>query len=112
MRGNYTENICLNVRNTKGKEILSEVVHETIVCDMNIFGALGIAPIYTKNSFKSFGQKVIFSKLMVGTMCFESKIFRSQVIVYSWFIISSCIIYLFLLVRTIYLGNATSIEQS
>ena len=48
MRGNYTENICLNVRNTKGEEILSEDVHETIVCDMNIFGALGITPIHQK----------------------------------------------------------------
>ena len=60
MRGNYTENICLNVRNTKGEEILSEDVHETIVCDMNIFGALGIAPIYTKIRSKVSGKKSYF----------------------------------------------------
>ena len=50
IRGYYTENICLNVRNTKGEEILSEdvQVHKTIVRDMNIFGALGITPIHQK----------------------------------------------------------------
>ena len=97
-RGNYTENIRLNVTTTQEEEIPNEEVHQTIVRDMDILVRL-VLHLYTKNSFRSFGRDVTLSKLVALRLFFITS--------YSLFMVYYSSYTSFYLYETIYLVNET-----